>query len=135
MKLLTPPIKDCRYIHKKLRKFFDDNHDLELGEPLDLTEFNRALKRLCDFFKLPKPKIEWYNGYIRVYKDRNRVVLGECGENGILRLINPAFFRLGREKWIEVFYHEFGHYVLWADAERKAKLFAERMMEKWKKRR
>jgi len=34
-----------------------------------------------------------------------------------------------------VFYHEFGHYVLWADAEKKAKLFAERMMEKWKKRR
>jgi len=133
MKLLTPPIKDCRYIHKKLRKFFDDNHNLKLGEPTDKTEFNRALKRLCDFFKLPIPKVKWYSGYVKVYEDR--VVLGACSEDGTLLLIHPSCFNRGREEWIEVFYHEFGHYVLWADAERKAKLFAERMMEKWKGRR
>lgn len=60
MKLLTPTIKDCRYIHRKLKEFYKENKDIGEGTPINRKEFNRVIKRFCDFYNCVTPRIEWY---------------------------------------------------------------------------
>src|SRR5690348_12594169 len=50
-----------------------------------------------------------------------------------IHLVHPENWKRGRKynserQWIHTVYHEFGHYVLWADAERKADGFAYRFV-------
>ena len=130
MKLLIPPIKDCRYIHKKLRLFYDNNEDEE--EYPDTTEFDRALKRFCDFYGLEIPEVQW-NRRIEMGK-----VLGQCHTDGKITLLTPYWRKKtvewgGREDWTITVYHKLGHYVYWANAEEKAEDFSTRMMRKWRK--
>ena len=47
-------------------------------------------------------------------------------------MVHPENWKNGRKynsekQWINAVYHELGHYVFWADAERKADTFAARM--------
>jgi hypothetical protein len=46
--------------------------------------------------------------------------------------VHPENWKKGRKynsekQWVNIVYHEMGHYVFWADAERKADTFANRM--------
>lgn len=127
MKLLTPSIKDCRYIHQKLRLFYKQNKDIDKDTYPDLKEFDRALKRFCDFYNLNFPKIEWH------YHLEHKNAVGLCDANGKISLIAPQNWKSNEYYWIRTTYHELGHYVLWSEAEKKAKLFANRMMGKWRK--
>lgn len=126
MKLLTPPIKDCRYIHRKLKQFYKENDNIGHHHPDD-KEFKRAIKRFCEFYNVPIPKIEWY------VKIDGGEVLGRCHDNGVIELLTPTTHQYGIDSWLNTAYHELGHYVLWADAETKAVAFAKRMMVKWRK--
>ena len=50
---------------------------------------------------------------------------GRTFEDGKVALVHPENWKRGRKynserRWIQTVYHEMGHYVLWADAERKA---------------
>ena len=52
---------------------------------------------------------------------------------GNIHLVHPENWKRGRKykserKWIQAVYHEMGHYVFWADAERKADTFAFRFV-------
>lgn len=47
--------------------------------------------------------------------------------------MHPENWKRGRKynserRWINTVYHEMGHYIFWADAERKADTFAYRMV-------
>jgi hypothetical protein len=47
--------------------------------------------------------------------------------------VHPENWKRGRKynsmrQWIHTVHHEMGHYLFWADAERKADLFADNMM-------
>ena len=69
------------------------------------------------------PAVEWFE-----YLDWGRTG-GRCYEDGKIHLVHPENWKKGRKynserKWIQTVYHELGHYVLWADAERKADTFA-----------
>lgn len=126
MKLLTPPIKDCRYIHKKLRLAYKENEYIGNGTPDD-KEFNRAIKRFCEFYKIWTPRIDWA---IEIHSGK---YLGLCSDTGVITLLTPATHQGGERGWINTVYHELGHFILWADAEAKAEAFAKRMMGKWRK--
>src|SRR5205085_11978815 len=80
----------------------------------------------CRFFNLKRPRVEWFE-----YLDWGRTA-GRTYENGKIHLVHPENWENGRKynsekQWINAVYHELGHYVFWADAERKADTFAARM--------
>ncbi len=71
--------------------------------------------------------MEWFE-----YIDWGKTA-GKTYENGKIHLVHPENWKNGRKhkserKWINTVYHELGHYVFWADAERKADNFAFRMV-------
>ena len=89
-------------------------------------DFNRAITELCRFYKLKRPMVEWFE-----YLDWGRTA-GRTYENGKIHLVHPENWKRGRKynsekQWVNAVYHEMGHYVFWADAERKADAFALRM--------
>src|SRR5439155_1074165 len=79
------------------------------------------------FYHLPRPRVRWFE-----YLDWGKTA-GRTYENGDIHLVHPESWKRGRKynserQWIHTVYHEFGHYVLWADAERKADGFAYRFV-------
>jgi hypothetical protein len=117
MRMVLPPLKERRAIDRSLLIFFRDEK---------VSEFNRAIGAICRFYRLKRPRIEWYE-----YLDWGRSV-GRTYENGKVHLVHPENWKRGRkynseEQWINAVYHEMGHYLFWTDAERKADTFAARM--------
>lgn len=117
MKMILPSIKDRRQIHRYLCGFFRSHR---------MADFNRAVSAICRFYNLPRPKVHWFE-----YLDWGRVG-GKTYEDGKVHLVHPENWKRGRKynsehKWVNMVYHEMGHYVFWADAERKADTFAFRM--------
>jgi hypothetical protein len=120
MRMVLPPLKERRVVDRSLLIFFRDEK---------VPEFNRAIGAICRFYRLRRPKIEWYE-----YLDWGRSV-GRTYENGKVHLVHPENWKKGRKynserQWINAVYHEMGHYVFWTDAERKADTFAARMVRK-----
>jgi hypothetical protein len=71
--------------------------------------------------------VEWFE-----YLDWGKTA-GRTYEDGRIHLVHPENWKKGRKyrserQWINTVYHEIGHYVLWADAERKADRFAYRFV-------
>ena len=90
------------------------------------AHFNRAVGAVCRFYHLRRPVVEWFE-----YLDWGRAV-GKTYEDGKIHLVHPENWKNGRKynserQWINAVYHELGHYIFWADAERKADTFALRM--------
>ncbi|GIW40200.1 MAG: hypothetical protein KatS3mg076_0777 [Candidatus Binatia bacterium] len=117
MRMILPPLRQRRQIHRSLSEFFQTHK---------MTEFNRAIAAICRFYGLPKPKVQWFE-----YIDWGRTV-GRTYEDGKVHLVHPENWKSGRKynserQWINAVYHEMGHYIFWADAERKADTFAQRM--------
>lgn len=118
MRMILPPVRERRQIDRMLSIFFREHR-----EPL----FRRALISLCRFYRLPTPRITWFE-----YLDWGKTA-GRTYENGAIHLVHPENWKRGRKynserRWINTIYHEMGHYILWADAERKADTFATRMV-------
>ena len=118
MRMVLPPLRERRAIDRSLLVFFRDER---------ISEFNRAIGAICRFYKLKRPRVEWYE-----YLDWGRTV-GRTYENGTIHLVHPENWKKGRKynserQWINAVYHEMGHYVFWSDAERKADTFAVRMV-------
>ncbi len=117
MRMILPPVKERRLIHRHLEAFFRDHHQVD---------FNRAVALMCRFYHLKRPKVEWFE-----YIDWGRTA-GKTYEDGKIHLVHPENWKNGRKynserQWINMVYHEMGHYVFWADAEPKADIFAFRM--------
>ncbi len=117
MRMPVPPIRDRRQIHRLLTEFFAEHK---------VTRFNKAVSEICRFYRLKRPKVEWYE-----YLDWGRTA-GRTFDNGTIYLVHPENWKRGlkynsEKQWINTVYHEMGHYILWTDAETKADLFASRM--------
>jgi hypothetical protein len=117
MRMILPTVKERRAIHRSLVEFFEGHKQ---------SAFNRAVSAICRFYHLRRPKVEWFE-----YLDWGRTA-GRTYEDGKIHLVHPENWKNGRKynsqrQWINAVYHEMGHYVFWADAERKADKFAFRM--------
>jgi hypothetical protein len=116
--MILPPLGRRREIDRNLSVFFHANRR---------SLFNRAISDLCSFYGVKRPRIEWYE-----YIDWGRVA-GRTYEDGRIHLVHPENWKRGRKyyrerMWVQMIYHEMGHYLLWTDAERKANLFMRRMV-------
>ena len=126
--MALPTRKDAAYIKRKLRLFYKTN-TTNPNYPVEIKEFNRAILRLISFYQLPIPKIVWCER-IGFMGETNRT-LGQCTADGKINLLTPNKHQYGGfEGWLNTVYHEVGHYVLWADCERKAREFAKRMCDR-----
>jgi len=83
-------------------------------------DFNAALRELCRFYQLPRPRVVWFE---RLGHSNGATFHGFCTEGGTLELIHPENWKRKRKYkteayWIKVVLHEFGHYVLWSHSGR-----------------
>lgn len=117
MRMILPNLRERRLIQRSLEGFFREGRE---------PEFNRAIGAVCRFYHLRRPRVEWYE-----YLDWGKA-WGKTYEDGTIHLIHPHNWKNrykynSERQWINTVYHELGHYVFWADAERKADTFAFRM--------
>lgn len=117
MRMILPPLAERRVIHRNLQSFFRAHRE---------PDFNRAVGAVCRYYHLRRPTVEWFE-----YIDWGKSA-GKTYEDGKIHLVHPENWKNGRKynsekQWINAVYHEMGHYVFWADAERKADSFAVRM--------
>jgi hypothetical protein len=117
MRMIVPPLKERRMINRLLAAFFRGHRP---------SDFNRAIAEICRFYRLKRPRVEWFE-----YLDWGRSA-GRTYENGKIHLVHPENWKQGRKynsekQWMNAVYHEMGHYIFWSDAERKADTFANRM--------
>lgn len=116
--MILPPLARRRVIDRSLSAYFRTHKP---------SEFRRAMTEFCRFYNVKRPKVEWYE-----YIDWGKTA-GKTYENGQILLIHPENWKRGRihnteRMWIQVVYHEMGHFLFWTDAERKADVFTRRMV-------
>src|SRR5919198_1413880 len=109
MRMMFPGVRERRTVDRLLTSFFREHRELD---------FQRAIGLLGRFYHLPRPRVRWFE-----YLDWGKTA-GRTYENGDIHLVHPESWKRGRKynserQWIHTVYHEFGHYVLWADGERK----------------
>lgn len=121
--MALPSKKDVLYVRRKLRIWYEANEKHELDPSKDKKEFNRALSRLCKFFQVPLPKVVFYKLLPGA--------LGQCTAKGELQLLTPHYYIGNFRSWCKTFFHEFGHYIYYANAEKKANEFERRMMDRF----
>jgi hypothetical protein len=118
MKMVLPGLRERRRIDKLLTNFFMDYKP---------AGFRRAMVGLSRFYHLHTPRVVWFE-YLDWGKSGGRTY-----EDGKIHLVHPENWKRGRKynskrRWINTVYHEMGHFIFWADAERKADTFAYRMV-------
>jgi hypothetical protein len=118
MRIMVPGVRERRSIDRQLTEFFRNDGP---------ARFRRAISGISRFYHLRSPRVEWFE-YLDWGKSGGRTF-----ENGRIALVHPENWKRGRKynserRWIQTVYHEMGHYVLWADAERKADAFAYRFV-------
>jgi hypothetical protein len=116
--MLLPSAVDRSEIDRQLAHYFESHR---------IASFNRAIGAMCRFYGVRRPRIEWFE-----YIDWGKTA-GRTFEDGRIHLVHPSIWKRGRvffsqRRWVQMIYHEMGHYILWTDAERKADLFARRMV-------
>jgi len=116
--MILPPVAQRRLIDRDLADFFRSHRN---------SLFNRAISRMCRFYNLRRPRISWCEQI-----DWGKTA-GKTYEDGRILLVHPENWKRGRihnreRVWVQMIYHEMGHYVLWSDPERKADMFMRRMV-------
>ena len=118
MRMIFPGLRDRRAADRLLTAFFREYR---------MADFRRAIVSLSRFYALRSPQVQWFE-----YLDWGKTA-GRTYEDGKIHLVHPENWKQGRKynserQWVHTVYHEMGHYVLWADAERKADVFAHRFV-------
>jgi hypothetical protein len=116
--MIFPALRERRAVDRGLTEFFRNYAP---------SSFRQAIRAISQYYHLRTPTVEWFE-----YLDWGRTA-GRTLENGKIFLVHPENWKRGRKynserQWIQTVYHEMGHYVLWADAERKADGFAYRFV-------
>jgi len=119
MRMMLPTQRQRRSVDQSLRAFFAHYR---------AADFRRAVATVCRFYNVKPPIVEWYE-----YLDWGKGA-GRTYENGKIHLVHPENWKRGRKynsmkQWIHTVNHELGHYLFWADAERKADVFAAGMTQ------
>jgi hypothetical protein len=123
MRMLFPGVKVRREVKRRLEAFFDAYQN---------ADFDVAIQMWCAFYKLPAPKILWFE-----YLGHGKL-LGETMEDGEVRLIHPEnwkqmkakpTFKPTRAQWVNTTLHELAHYMYFCDDERKANLYAAKFVK------
>jgi hypothetical protein len=117
VRMIVPPVAHRREIDRNLAEFFRGHR---------AANFKRAVSSMCRYFNVRRPRIEWFE-----YIDWGKTA-GRTYEDGRIHLVHPENWKRGRvyfseRMWIQMVYHEMGHFILWSDPERKADLFSRRM--------
>ena len=118
MRIFVPGVRERRTIDRQLTTFFRTHGP---------GQFRSAIAAISRYYQLRSPRVEWFE-YLDWGKSGGRTF-----EDGKVALVHPENWKRGRKynserRWIQTVYHEMGHYVLWADAERKADAFAYRFV-------
>lgn len=118
MRMILPPLRDRHSVDRQLETFFRAYREFD---------FRRGIAQLTRYYHLPAPTVVWFE-----YLDWGKTA-GRTYEDGRIHLVHPENWKRGRKynsvrRWINTVYHEMGHYIFWADAERKADTFAHRMV-------
>lgn len=118
MRMIVPPITHRRAIDRDFAVFFREHR---------VSAFRRAISAFCGYYGVKRPTIRWFE-----YIDWGKTA-GKTFEDGRIHLVHPENWKRGRiykseRLWIQMVYHEMGHYLFWTDAERKADAFALRMV-------
>ncbi len=118
MRMIVPPVAHRREIDRNLGEFFRKHRAMR---------FKRAISLMCRYFNVRRPRIEWFE-----YIDWGKTA-GRTYEDGRIHLVHPDNWKRGRvyfseRRWIQMIYHEMGHFLFWTDAERKAEIFSRRMV-------
>jgi len=118
VRMIMPPVAERRAIDRDLSEYFRTHRQ---------ASFKRAISQLCRYFNVKRPRVEWYE-----YIDWGKTA-GKTFEDGKIILVHPENWKRGRiynteRMWIQIIYHEMGHYLFWTDAERKADAFMRRMV-------
>jgi hypothetical protein len=118
VRMIVPPVAHRREIDRNLAEFFRGHR---------AAFFNRAVSSMCRYFNVRRPRVEWFE-----YIDWGKTA-GRTYEDGRIHLVHPENWKRGRiyfseRKWIQMIYHEMGHFLLWSDPERKAEIFSRRMI-------
>ena len=118
VRMIVPPVAHRREIDRNLGEFFRNHR---------APRFNRAISLMCRYFNVRRPRIEWFE-----YIDWGKTA-GRTYEDGRIHLVHPENWKRGRiyfseRLWIQMIYHEMGHFLFWTDAERKADMFSRRMI-------
>lgn len=118
MRMILPTTRARRDVDRALRDFFTHYRG---------ADFRRFITTICRFYGVRQPNVEWYE-----YLDWGKGA-GRTWDDGKIALVHPENWKRGRKynsmrQWIHTVHHEMGHYLFWADAERKADLFADNMM-------
>lgn len=119
MRMILPTVRARRDVDRALSEFFSNYRT---------AEFRRFVSTICRFYGVRQPTVEWYE-----YLDWGKGA-GRTWDDGKIALVHPENWKRGRKynsmrQWIHTVHHEMGHYLFWADAERKADLFADNMMQ------
>lgn len=122
MRVLIPGVRLRRRVRERLEAFYAQYQD---------PDFDEAVRLLSEFYKLPLPKIRWYE------KINNGRILGLTEENGTISLTHPEDFKrmqAGKTfqptcaQWVGVVLHEWAHYLWHIEEERKADLYARKFV-------
>src|SRR5512137_956011 len=118
VRIIVPPATYRREIDKHLVAFFRSHRS---------ASFNRAVSSMCRYYNVKRPRVEWFE-----YLDWGKTA-GKTFEDGRIHLVHPENWKRGRiynseRMWVQMIYHEMGHYLFWTDAERKADVFMRRMV-------
>jgi predicted SprT family Zn-dependent metalloprotease len=116
--MILPSLKERRLMDRHLTFFFREYKP---------SDFKKAISYLSRFYHMKAPQVDWFE-----YLDWGKTA-GKTYQNGKIHLVHPENWKNGRKynserKWINTVYHEFAHYIFWADAEQKADNFAFRMV-------
>lgn len=115
MRMLLPPVAERKKIDKLLSNFFTNK---------DAKGFVKALTRLCRWYRVRRPKVEWFE-----YLDYGKSY-GLTYENGVIHLVVPHHWKGTLKEFKRVFYHEFYHYLHWVNDEDKAWDYAAAIMKR-----
>jgi hypothetical protein len=116
---MLPTLRERRGVDRALRDFFTHYR---------AADFRRFVTTICRFYGVKAPRVEWYE-----YLDWGKGA-GRTWDDGKIALVHPENWKRGRKynsmrQWVHTVHHEMGHFLFWSDAERKADLFADNMMQ------
>jgi predicted SprT family Zn-dependent metalloprotease len=112
--MILPTLKERRLVDRHLSSFFREYKP---------SDFKKAVSYMSRFYHMKMPLVDWFE-----YLDWGKTA-GKTYQNGKIHLVHPENWKKGRKynserKWVNTVYHEFAHYIFWADAEQKADNFA-----------